>query len=58
LIRLHFLGSEEKHGVLSAEENLEHDRLVEHVNHGMLLRSKALMLLKERGHDINTCIKT
>ena len=52
------LGSEEKRTSLTAEEQHQLDRLLSQVNRDMLLRSKALMLLKERGHDITTYVKT
>lgn len=54
--RLHELNSEEKRDVLTAEEQLELDQLLAQVNRDMLLRSKALLLLKERGHDISTYV--
>ncbi len=56
--RLHYLGSEEKRGNLTPEEQREFDNLIAQVNHDMLLRSKALMLLKEHGHDITSYAKT
>ncbi|MBA3874167.1 MAG: hypothetical protein H0X30_33965 [Anaerolineae bacterium] len=56
--RLHFLGSEEKRFSLTDDERAEFDRLVDQVNRDMLLRSKALLLLKERGHDTDTYIKS
>jgi len=56
--RLHFLASEEKRTTLTPEELSEFDRLVDQVNRDMLMRSKALLLLKERGHDITTYVKT
>lgn len=52
--RLHHLGSEEKRAALSPDEQRELDQLLAQVNRDMLLRSKALLLLKERGHDIST----
>ena len=55
---LHELNSEEKSGILTAEEKRELDHLLAQVNRDMLLRSKALLLLKERGHDISTYVKT
>lgn len=56
--RLHELNSDEKRGVLTTEEQVELDHLLAQVNRDMLLRSKALLLLKERGHDISTYVKT
>ncbi len=56
--QLHILGSEEKRSSLSAEEKRQLDQLLGQVNRDMLLRSKALMLLKERGHDITAYVKT
>jgi hypothetical protein len=56
--RLHELGGEEKRSLLSTEEQNQLDQLLAQVNRDMLLRSKALMLLKERGHDITAYVKT
>ncbi len=55
--RLHFLASEEKRDDLTSEEQNEFDLLLAQVNRDMLMRSKALLLLKERGHDITTYVK-
>lgn len=41
-----------KRGQLSADEHAEMERLLVLVDRYMLLRSKALLLLKQRGHDI------
>lgn len=54
--RLHHLGSEEKRAVLTPDEQRGFDHLLSQVNRDMLLRSKALLLLKERGHDISCYI--
>lgn len=50
------LGSEEKRATLTPAEQSQMDQLLAQVNRDMLLRSKALMLLKERGHDITTYV--
>lgn len=46
-----------KQGQLSAEEKVEMQRLLDLVDHQMLLRSEALLLLKRRGHDVETKLK-
>ena len=43
-----------KQGQLAADEQAEMERLVDLVDHRMLLRSEALLLLQQRGHDIDT----
>jgi hypothetical protein len=43
-----------KQGQLSVDEQAEMERLVHLVDHHMLLRSEALLLLQQRGHDIDT----
>lgn len=42
-----------KQGQLTTDEQAEMERLVDLVDHQMLLRSEALLLLQQRGHDIN-----
>ena len=54
---LHFLAGEEKRDDLTSEEQNEFDLLLAQVNRDMLMRSKALLVLKERGHDITTYVK-
>ena len=46
-----------KSGALTADEQVELERLVGVVNHYVLLRSKALLLLKQRGHDVEQRLK-
>lgn len=46
-----------KQGALSADEQAEMERLIGLVDHQMLLRSEALLLLKQRGHDVETALK-
>lgn len=46
-----------KQGMLSDEENAEMERLIALVDHQMLLRSEALLLLKQRGHDVDAKLK-
>ena len=43
-----------KQGQLTTDEQAEMERLVDLVDHQMLLRSEALLLLQQRGHDIDT----
>jgi len=45
------LGKQEQ---LMADEQTEMERLIDLVDHQMLLRSEALLLLQQRGHDIDT----
>ena len=42
-----------KQGQLSADEQVEMERLVDLVDHQMSLRSEALLLLQQRGHQID-----
>ncbi|MCI0714163.1 MAG: hypothetical protein L0154_28665 [Chloroflexi bacterium] len=46
-----------KQGQLDPDEKAEMERLIDLVDHQMLLRSEALLLLKQRGHDIETKLK-
>lgn len=46
-----------KQGQLTADEQVEMERLVDLVDHQMLLRSEALLLLKRRGHDVEKKLK-
>lgn len=46
-----------KQGQLTTDEQAEMERLVDLVDHQMLLRSEALLLLKRRGHDVETKLK-
>ena len=46
-----------KQGQLSIDEKSEMERLIDVVDHQMLLRSEALLLLKQRGHDIEQFLK-
>lgn len=41
-----------KQGQITNEEKVEMDNLIDLVDHQMLLRSEALLLLKQRGHDV------
>jgi hypothetical protein len=41
-----------KQGQLTADEQSEMEQLIDLVDHQMLLRSEALLLLQQRGHDI------
>lgn len=55
--RLRELTARSKRGDLTQDEQTELERLVDQVDNYILLRSKALLLLKERGHDIETRLK-
>ena len=46
-----------KQGRLSNDEEAEMERLIGLVDHHMLLRSEALLLLKQRGHDVESQMK-
>lgn len=50
--RLRELSELGKTGQLSTEEYAEMERLVEQMDRHILLRSEALWLLKQRGHDV------
>ena len=52
-LRLSDLADGGNRGVLNNEEIVELEAWVARVDHQMLLRSRALLLLKQRGHDIN-----
>jgi len=41
-----------KQGQLAVDEQAEMERLVDLVDHQMLLRSETLLLLQQRGHDV------
>ncbi len=46
-----------KQGQITDEELAEMERLISLVDHQMFLRSEALLLLKQRGHDIEMQLK-
>jgi hypothetical protein len=46
-----------KQGDLSAEQRAELERLVNQVDRYVLLRSQVLLLLKQRGHDVERHLK-
>jgi hypothetical protein len=46
-----------KSGTLSDDDQTEMERLIGEVDHYVLLRSKALLLLKQRGHDVERRLK-
>jgi predicted transcriptional regulator len=56
--RIHELMPRNNDGLLSPDEYQELVRLVKLVNEQMLQRSEALVLLKQRGHDIDTYLKS
>ena len=51
-MRLHELSDKGKRGILPAQEQRELDGLLAQVDRDMLLRSEALLLLKQRGHHL------
>ena len=55
--RLRDLMAQGKQGKLSEEEEAALERLIGLVDHQMLLRSEALLLLKQRGHDVEHTLK-
>jgi hypothetical protein len=46
-----------KQGQITGDEKAEMERLIDLVDHQMLLRSEALLLLKRRGHDVEKQLK-
>lgn len=46
-----------RHGQITDDEKTEMERLIHLVDHQMLLRSEALLLLKQRGHDVEEQLK-
>ena len=46
-----------KQGQITDEEKAEMERLIDLVDHQMLLRSEALLLLKQRGHNVEKQLK-
>lgn len=55
--RLRELTALGKQGVISEEEKNELEHLVAMLDRQMLLRSKALVLMKQRGHDIEAYLE-
>jgi hypothetical protein len=55
--RIRDLIAKGKQRPLSDDESAELDSLVDLADHLVLLRSQALLLLKQRGHNINAYIK-
>ncbi len=51
-VRLKELTARSKHGGLSEVEIAEMNHLIDQVDQYVLLRSHALLLLKQRGHDV------
>jgi hypothetical protein len=56
-LRLRELNAKGKEGALTSAEENELDGLVTLVDRIMLLRSQALLLLKQRGQDVETYLK-
>jgi hypothetical protein len=46
-----------KRGQITDDEKVEMERLIDLVDHQMLLRSEALLLLKQRGHNVEKQLK-
>lgn len=55
--RLHELGDKNSQGKLIAQEQDELDNLLHLVDRDMLLRSEALLILQQRGHDVEAYLK-
>jgi hypothetical protein len=55
--RLHELSAKNKREELTEDEQSELEYLLTLNDHAMLLRSEALLLLKNRGHDIATYLE-
>lgn len=55
--RLRELTTLSKRGSLTSDEQTEMDNLVDYIDRYVLLRSKALLLLKQRGHDVERRLK-
>jgi hypothetical protein len=53
-MRLRELTTLGKQGALSDTEDAELERLIQQYDHYVLLRSKALLLLKQHGHDVES----
>lgn len=56
-VRLQELSQKNKQGQLTAAEQREIEQLIDLIDRYMLLRSEALLLLKQRGHDVETYLK-
>ena len=56
--RLRELTALGKSGALSGDEQAEMEMLIDAVDRYVLLRAKALLLLKERGHDVEHRLKS
>jgi len=55
--RLRELSDKNTAGTLTAQEQDELDNLIHLVDRDMLLRSEALLLLQQRGHDVEAYLK-
>src|SRR5258707_1171784 len=56
-LRLRELSGRGKQGALAETEQTELNGLIDQVDRYMLLRSEALVLLQQRGHEINNYLK-
>jgi hypothetical protein len=56
-LQYHELSAKNKRGELTQVDKVELDQLLDLTDRHILLRSKALLLLKKRGHDIDTFLK-
>lgn len=56
-VRLRELTALGKQGSLTVEEHAEMERLIDQVDRYVLMRSQALLVLKQRGHDVEHRLK-
>ena len=56
-LRLSELSEKNKQGTITTQEENELTNLVDLVDRDMLLRSEALLLLQQRGHDVESYLK-
>ncbi|MBC7810045.1 MAG: hypothetical protein H7175_02805 [Burkholderiales bacterium] len=56
-VRLQELTALGKQGLLSSDQELEMERLIAAYDRYVLIRSKALLLLKKRGHDVESILR-
>jgi hypothetical protein len=57
-LRLHELSTKYKSDELSTDEQVELDALLDRNDHYMLLRSEALLILQQRGADIQSYLQS
>ena len=56
-LRLQELSKHNKQGILSSSEQTELNSIIDMVDRYMLVRSEALLLLQQRGHDVRSYFK-